>query len=377
MAFDFRPVALGGVALLFSVAWLLDCGSTTNGFEDSGSDSSAVDAPNDTQTADAGDGGCTFCSDAQADAPVSHKFFVLVTETPAGSPPLDQWGGILRYSIDDDFGPATEDLPIGPDAGVHDPLGLVFRYKSQELFVGNRHGNNAADGTAGSISRYVYSPNTETFTYNGEITGNGMGAISEVAFDPTESELYAANCCNGGNSISKFALDSNGVATADGSFGTNGILGIAIAPDGKRLYASQSIPQDGTIIRQFDLPSDTETSSVSVPGASRLHLMTLSGSDLYVGDIGGTVFRFSIGTNDDLTLVQSIPADVPISVALSPSGLELFATAHSFNQTSVIDRFMQTDGGAWSAEDASTKIVTPTSLGGTHVFPASGIKVIN
>lgn len=298
----------------------------------------------------------------------SKKFFILVTETPAGSPPLSDWGGILKFDVADDFAPAVQGVAI-PKGQVHDPLGLAFRNTSAEVFVGNRHGNNAADGTAGSISRFSYSAKTETFTFNGEITGAGMGAISQIAFNPKEDELFAANCCNGGVGISRFSFDAQGNATANGSIDTGAeprILGVMVAPSGKRLYATSVF---SGVVRQFELPSGNELAGFTIPGATRLHLMSLFDADLYIGDINGNVYHLSINkATDDLTLVDTIPADAPISVALSPSGLEMFATAHQFGSASIIDRFKA--GSSWSP---TTKVPTPMSLGGTLVFSAAAV----
>jgi DNA-binding beta-propeller fold protein YncE len=343
-------------------------GSTTGS---GGSSSGGPDASPDA----ADDGGDLFDGGTLSDAAADTKFFILVTETPAGSPALSDWGGIDRYDVDADNGPAV----LGPaidKALVHDPLGLAFRKKSAEMFVGNRHGNNAADGVPGSISRFLYTAATESFTPNplGEITGNGMGAISQIVFDPTEGELFAANCCNGGNGITRFLLDATGKAVPNGSIpGTDLMQGLAIAPDGKRLYATQGGGLPANFIRQFALPSGAELAMVPVPGSSRLHHMTLRGADLYLGDVDVGVFHLKLDGNDDLSLVETIPADNPLSVALNPDGLEMFATGHQFGTTSVIDRF-QLAGGAWAP---TSKVMTPTSNGGTLVFAAAAVPQIN
>jgi hypothetical protein len=101
--------------------------------------------------------------------------------------------------------------------------------------------------------------------------------------------------------------------------------------------------------------------------------MTLRGADLYLGDVDVGVFHLKLDGNDDLSLVETIPADNPLSVALNPDGLEMFATGHQFGTTSVIDRF-QLAGGAWAP---TSKVMTPTSNGGTLVFAAAAVPQIN
>lgn len=309
------------------------------------------------------------------DAAPSTKFFVLVTQTPAGSPPVAEWGGIYRYDVADTNVPAVMGQAIDK-ADVHDPLGLAFRKKSAELFVGNRHGNNAGDGVAGSISRFDYLAATETFVAKPqfEITGNGMGAISQIAFNPKEDELFAANCCNGGNGISRFLIDDQGLATPNGSIpNTTLINGLAVAPDGKRLYAVHGGGLPASYIRQFELPSGNELAIVPIPGASGLHHMTIYGQDLFIGDVYAPgVFRYKIDANDDVQFVELIGASAPISAALSPDGRELFATGHKFGTTSIIDRFLYS-GMSWMK---TMDIMTPASNGGTVVFEASSLPIL-
>lgn len=344
---------------------------------------------NDADIADTGepdaDAGVPSFGDAAfgdaADA-ASTSFFILVTETPGGSPAPSDWGGILRYNVDHDNGPATQVTAIDKSL-VHDPLGLAFCNKSAEVFVGNRWGN-APPTSGGTISRFTYDANTQTFAANGEISGNGLGAVGQVVFSPAEDELYAANVSQvaGQGSISKFAIDSKGNATSDGVLTVTGstTIGLAVAPDGKRLYVSSGSPYTGgNVIRQFALPSGNEvTPSITIATADRLHLMTRFGSELYVGDprsgSGPTaVYHLKIASNDDLTLVDTISATDPISVALSPDNLEMFAVAHLVGDGGAIDRFSATADGGWTP---TTTITPPSSLGGTLTFLTSAVPTI-
>jgi hypothetical protein len=357
-----RSLLLVGAAA--AGALVVQCGSSQTQPPDGGSDA----------TPDVGgDAGCGFCTDASPpDSSTTSGYFLVVTETPAGSPPVASWGGVLRYTISADYAAATQGVAIPADGGVHDPVGLVFRYASQELLVGNRHGNDTGDGVAGSVSRFKYDAQAETFTYESDILDSSLHCNHQPALDPTESELYVANYCDPGG-ISEFALAADGTPTYDGLLASgSGFLGVAVAPDGQRLYATERSPDPSNVIRQFSLPSGTDLGSFSVPGSSRLHFMSIYGQDLYVGDVDTVVYRLKIDANDDLSVTDTVAATTPISVALSPSGKELFADGHSFNATSIIDRFMP-DGGGWSAE--TTNISTPSSLGGVHVFPVNGVKV--
>ncbi len=102
---------------------------------------------------------------------------------------------------------------------------------------------------------------------------------------------------------------------------------------------------------------------------------------LYVGDAGnpadqgtGGIWRFNIGPNDDLTLVDKTASGPTFSVALSPDGQELFAgSAYAGN---VIKRF-KNDNGTWVQQ--SQAITTAADIMSILVFPsdATGIKPPN
>lgn len=355
-------------SLVAAAAWF-GCGNTSGGFTpgpltDGGSSEASTDAaPEDEFTLPT--------TDASFDAAPSPRFFILVTETPAGSAPMVDWGGILRFDVADDFQPAIETK--GADGGtwvdkslVADPIGLAFRQTSAEVFAGNRRGN--ADG---SITRFTYSKNTQSLTKTGDVaTGDGAGAVMQIAFSHDEMELYGAR---GGGEITRFKFDVNGNMSPNGKIGGLGsMVGVAVSSDGKRLYATQ---QFSSTIREFQLPSGTEVPGFAVQGASRPHLMVMDPKNnrLYVSDIqSNKIFVLAVDANDDLSLKQSVDATNPISVALSPTGNELFSTSHNFSPPDVIERYRQ-DGGSWVTEGSQATISTATALGGTLVFLASEV----
>ncbi len=343
-------------------ALLVHCGSsnTEPGLQPDGGGDSAADSSDaaSTDTFDVGDTEPAFDTPI-TDAIPSTAFFVMVAQTPPYSPPMSEWKGVTRFDVPDDGAPATEGTGIDK-AAVADPAGLAFRVESAELFVGNRHGNTGADGTKGSISRFLYDAKTRSFSANGKILGNGLNAIHQIIFSPTSGELFAANL---GGGISRFTFDKAGTATPNGLIGSSSMRGVAVAPDGKRLYATTA----GNTIEQFDLTTGATLATVTVPGGSvGFHFMAVVGKDLYVPAVyGGVVYRFTIGPTDDLTQKDTTPADAPIAVAFSPSGKEMFVAGHL--SANVIDRFRY--DAAKDTWIATTKISTPVP-GTLLVFPA-------
>jgi 6-phosphogluconolactonase (cycloisomerase 2 family) len=292
---------------------------------------------------------------------------LLVTETPPG-PYIaqDLWSGVLAFTV------AGDGAPLVPVAGIDksllaDPACVAFRAASSEVFVGNRHGVNAADGVSGSISRFIYNKAIGTLTTNGTIIGNSLSAVDQIAFNPLTGEMFVAdfNYPTSGPSISRFTFDTAGNAIANGTLGNGETGGVAVAPDGMRLYATSG-GQTSSVIRQFDLSNGgAALADVTIADAPRLFNMAVRNNVLYVAAVDvNRVYRLTIGAADDLTLKDSIAADGAVSVAFSPDRNEMFTAAHLTSE--FIDRFsLNAADDAWTS---TTKVMTTSSLGGILVL---------
>jgi hypothetical protein len=162
---------------------------------------------------------CSGGGTARGDAAVAQApLALLVAEAPPGSPATSAWGGVLQYTLGGDGGALIAVAGIDRTL-VADPMGLALRPGSSEVFVGNRHGNNAGDGVAGSISRFVWNASDHSFTPNGTIVGNGLTSVHQVAFHPVTGELFAANHTGAGG-ISRFLIDGQGNVTPNGHLGS-------------------------------------------------------------------------------------------------------------------------------------------------------------
>src|ERR1700710_2305226 len=77
---------------------------------------------------------------------------IFVTQTPPGPQNASpaNWSGVLQFSVTGDFAPLVTESGIA-STQLADPAAIAFRPRSSEIFIGNRHGNNAADGVAGSV----------------------------------------------------------------------------------------------------------------------------------------------------------------------------------------------------------------------------------
>jgi hypothetical protein len=306
-------------------------------------------------------------------------FSLLVTETPPGPTiPQNLWGGVLRFTFAGDGAPLSG-APGIDRSKVSDPASLAFRAASSEVFVGNRHGNTGAP----SISRFVYDPVTGTLTPNGTITGNSLNQVSQIAFHPITGELFAANLnidsgglVVAGPKISRFTFDGAGNAVPNGTLGTGSAGGVAVAPDGKRLYTTfdaciagtvcSAGSQTSNVIQQLDLAGGAESTATTIASAARLFQFAWRESVLYVGALDDNqVFRLTIDASDNLTLKDSIAADAPGNVAFSPDGREMF-TAGTVT-SSLIGRFTyDATKDSWTPLE---KITTSSSLGGIVIVP--------
>jgi DNA-binding beta-propeller fold protein YncE len=325
--------------------------------------------------------GCDGCNDGSrhiADAPhafadAPHTFMdassidasdpnseILVTQTPPGPQNADptNWSGVLQLSVTGDFAPLVMETGVAKTQ-LADPAGIAFRSMSSELFVGNRHGNSAADGVPGTVGRLRYTQGTHALEAEPDISGNGLSGVHQVTFSPTSGEMFAANY---GGGVSRFTFAADGTPVANGMISDATTRGVLVAPDGKRLFVTNA----NNLIRSFDLTTGTEAATITLSSSGVLHYLAYRLGDVYVAALADNmVYRYHLEANDDLTYVQAIAAQSPVGVAFSADGAEMFVSGHQ--TVDLLQRYTY---------DAQTDTWTPSgtmdlgsSLGGVVIVP--------
>jgi len=323
--------------------------------------------------------------DAPFDAPMipSTTFFLLASQQPTMPTNPTDWKGVLRFDIAKPFDPAVRKSGGGQDIDkslVSDPSGIFFAKKTVQVWVGNRYGDTAQ----GSVVRFDYHQNTETFslTMKPPISGNNANAIHQIALNPNEDRLFTAT---NSSALPTFKwVNGDWVPDVTLCEGGSWTRGVVVSPDGKRLYVTTAHSE----IRQFDLSNnDVELAKIypkdGNQSATNLHYMTIHCADaqcsapvLYVGDAGnpsvsgtGGIWRFKIENNNDLTFVdRTDPGSGTFSVALSPDGDEMFAGS-SYNGKQI--KRYKNNNGTWTLDPQNLWIVTDTDIGTMLVFSAN------
>jgi hypothetical protein len=294
-------------------------------------------------------------------------FQLVVTVSPPGSQTNPaNWQPVKRFAFNGTPLETPASFPDLPTTQVFDPAGVAFR-TSNDLFVGNRHGNALG---LGSISRFTLSPTGGTATYQGNFTTPGMIGVHELAFSPTTGELFAAAV---GDGVYRFTFDASGQPAAHGHFAAGQeTRGVLVHPGGQFVYTTVHTNE----IRTWALGTGGAVTYVGptiVPGASNLHFFAQSphGSELYVCDIDASrVYRYQMLPGGGLVFKSSISSLHAIDLAFSSDGNEMFVGNHydggitRFTYNAAADTWTEAPGGF---------IATP-SMGGfaTYVRPPCG-----
>jgi len=242
-------------------------------------------------------------------------------------------GTISEYTIGTDgtftsFGTIdTPDATRIPNVVAVDPLGR-FAYVAN--FGADPGG---AQGT--TVSQYVIGA-------TGALTANGTATTElnpySIAIDPTGSYLYVTN--QGSNSVSQFAINSNGTLTSLGASVATGSkpYQITVDPTGKYVYVanlatagtaggvSQYTITPGTgVLVPMSIPLVTTTTAVNGLGGAIGVTVNPAGTFAYVTNLfDQTITRFTVSAGTGALVAVVEPAQptgvTPYPLTITPDG---------------------------------------------------------
>jgi gliding motility-associated-like protein len=146
-----------------------------------------------------------------------------------------------------------------------------------------------------------------------------------ICISPDGNTLYVAN--DGSNTVSVIDLSTKQLVA---NIPVKGALGIAITPDGKRVYFA-TLAGVGVI----NTSTNTVVTTVPVTGVLQCIAITPDGSTVYAGNIGSnSVAVISTSTN---TLVATIPAvGYPWGITISPDGSTVYVSDLTAGTVSIL-----------------------------------------
>jgi MYXO-CTERM domain-containing protein len=295
-------------------------------------------------------------------ASASAQYTLFAAETFAGSlgPNTHLYRGVDQYWL---AGPGSAVLLGGltPDQ-VTDPAGL--RFVNGQLFVGNRHGNQAGQG---SVSIFNFNG---ALSLDEVVTGNGLERVHGIDVSPKSGELFASQLING---VRRF-LPAGGSYTGNGGLLNGDLRDVLVSADGTKIYQSMVT---GSIITT-DLSTNTSTSFNVAPGRA-LHQMALRDGKLYVTSLvgsnpngTGSVHEITLDASlEPVSTTVAVDVDSAIGVAFSPDGSEMLVSQHTLD---AIQRFAW-NGASWTFD---SEIAADTNVGylATTAVPEPGLLVL-
>jgi YVTN family beta-propeller protein len=150
-----------------------------------------------------------------------------------------------------------------------------------------------------------------------------ISAYYQMVVDSTNDHLFFSQGSSTGNSILVTDFAGNTVATISGQ---NGVMGIAISPDGSTLYAALS---GANAVSAISTSTLTETARYELPAGDAPYSVAVQSGKLWVSYDAGTTGAASIGDFDLSAATPSLEAQSAMggwysapTIAADPSGTD-------------------------------------------------------
>ncbi|HPZ94064.1 MAG TPA: beta-propeller fold lactonase family protein, partial [Mycobacterium sp.] len=258
---------------------------------------------------------------------------------------------------------------IGPgpllQAGIVTPFGTVLNPATGRVYVAN-------NGNGRLITIETTSKQTETTTVG--------GAPSGVAVSPDGTRTYVTN--NSANTVS--VIESGVIVGADFVFvdppavvatialgGGTRPLGVAVSPDGTRVYVANNGQNSVSVI---STATNLVTGTIGVGAAPSGLAVTPSGARVYVANNTANTVSV-IDTVSDTVIATVAVGARPTGVAVAPDGTRVYVTNNNASTVSVIDTASDTviatiavgtnPTGVAVTPDGTTVYVSNTNTGAT------------
>jgi YVTN family beta-propeller protein len=176
---------------------------------------------------------------------------------------------------------------------------------------------------------------TATVTIGDVPVGNTPGVLlSGIAISPDGTRVYASNA--EGNQIWGIDTASNQVVATIPT-AVLGFVGMSISPDGGRLYAASV--GNPSVVDVIDTKTDTVATSIALPGSdvpTRI-AVTPDGTHAYVTGETGHVWVIDTTTNATVTTIPISDGQPLLDIAFTPDGTRAYIACGNNNAIYVLD----------------------------------------
>lgn len=200
-------------------------------------------------------------------------------------------------------------IPVGSA-----PTGVAFNPAGTEAYVTNQY--------SGSVS-VIHA------------ASNAVAATINVPYDPfvVGFSTSGADAFVATNVGMVYRINTTTRAVTDSVFTGSGSNGLAVGPDGSKLYVSAFM---AGAVYEVALATFTVARTFNTGGAPQGMVVAADGSELYVANESGAVEVWNIAAGTRTTSVGVAPR--PFGLALSPDGTKLYVSQGTGGAVTVIER---------------------------------------